>query len=70
MEKDKEITINQLQDWMVETKVVFAMRADGENPTKMLRCGLNGTFEVLQGTNVVYTGVQPFSALEAFNGLP
>jgi hypothetical protein len=64
--KHHEITLEGLQEFISEEEVSFAY-STREN--KRLVCTLKGTLKVKVGNKVVWQGMQPFTAVEKYNGI-
>lgn len=61
-----EISVGELQDWLTKEEVVFA---SSSRERKRLVCSLNGGMKVLVAGQIVWQGIQPFSAVEAYNAI-
>ena len=61
-----EITLSQLQEFMAETKVLFA-RVNGALDGKSMHIDLRGNIIITYKGEVVWKGMQPYSAVEEYN---
>lgn len=61
-----QVTLEEFQDWYAKEDVLFA---SSSRERKRLVCSLNGTIKVLVAGKVVWQGIQPYAAVEAYNGI-
>lgn len=59
-----KIELDGLQAWKAEAKLLYA--SSSAEP-KRLYCTLNGTFELEYKGQIIWQGIQPFAAVEAYN---
>ena len=64
--KPHEVTLTEFQDWHSKEEVLFA---SSSRENKRLYCSLNGNIKILVAGEVVWQGIQPFSAVEAYNAI-
>ena len=64
--KAHQITLAELQEWYLDQEVLFA---SSSRERKRLVCTLNGGYIVRVAGNIVWQGVQPFAAVEAYNAI-
>lgn len=64
--KAHEIELQELIKWHEETVSTFAYSS---RERKSLVCSLKGGFRVIVNGEVVWEGMQPFSAVEAYNNI-
>jgi hypothetical protein len=62
----QKIEFEELQKWYESEEVTFA---SSTRERKRLTCTLKGTFIVRVAGNIVWQGVQPFAAVEAYNNV-
>lgn len=62
--KHHEIDLEGLQSWYEENEATFA---SSTRERKRLTCTLKGTFKLYVNNTVVWQGIQPFAAVEAYN---
>lgn len=62
--KKHEVSVEALQAWKDETKVLFA---SSSRENKKLYATLDGGFEIHHNGEKVYGCIQPFAAVEAYN---
>jgi predicted Rdx family selenoprotein len=58
------IDLKELQDWMLKEEMLYA--TDG---TKKLTINTAGSFTIRVKGEIVWQGIQPFSAVEKYNEL-
>jgi hypothetical protein len=61
-----EINLEDLQKWYESEEVTYA---SSTRERKSLTCTLKGNFIVRVAGSIVWQGVQPFSAVEAYNSV-
>lgn len=64
--KHHEIKLEDLQKWLLEEETTFA---SSTRENKRLVCCLNGNLKVIVGGVTIWQGKQPYSAIEAYNGV-
>lgn len=64
--KVHKVELPELQKWMQTEEVIFA---SSSRERKRLIATLNGTLKVVVVGEVVWQGMQPFSAVEAYNNV-
>lgn len=64
--KHHEVTLKEFQDWYANQDVLFA---SSSRERKRLVCSLNGVIKVIVAGKIVWQGIQPFSAIEAYNNI-
>ncbi len=61
-----DINLAELQQWLAEEDVTFA---SSTRERKRLTATFNGTLKVMVAGKTVWQGIQPFSAVEAYNAI-
>lgn len=61
-----EIDLGGFQEWLAEKEVDFA---SSTRERKRLTVALNGNIRVSVAGRTVYLGLQPYSAVEAYNSI-
>lgn len=64
--KHHEISVSELQYWLTNEEFVYA---SSTRERKHLVCSLNGGMKVIVAGQTVWQGIQPFSAVEAYNAI-
>lgn len=64
--KHHEIEINGLIEWLSQAEIVYA---SSSREHKKLVATPNGTLKVTVAGQTVWEGMQPFSAVEAYNSV-
>ena len=64
--KPHTIELQELQKWVSETEVLFT---SSSREAKRLTTTLNGGLRVIVGKEIVWQGIQPYSAVEAYNSI-
>jgi hypothetical protein len=64
--KHHEISLEDLQQWIAETDVTYA---NSHRERKRLVCDLRGNLKVLVAGKIVWQGMQPFDAVDAYNAI-
>ena len=64
--KHHEIMLEELQQWVESEEALYA---SSSRERKRLTCTLKGTFIVRVAGVVKWQGMQPFSAVEAYNAI-
>lgn len=59
-----KIDLEGLQAWKEEATLIFASSSRGQ---KRLYCTLNGTFQLEYKGEIIWQGIQPYNAVEAYN---
>lgn len=65
MKKPHQINLAELQQWMLETETLYASDGNG----KRLFINTSGNFVLRINGEIVWTGNQPFDAVEIYNSL-
>jgi len=61
-----EVKIEELQEWLSGQYLTFA---SSSRENKRLTCDLKGGLRVIVGGVTVWQGIQPYSAMEAYNAV-
>lgn len=65
-----EIKLEDLQAWIEGSpKILFASASGGETGRKTLEATINGSFIVTHKGVEVWSGIQPFNAVEKYNSI-
>jgi len=64
--KHHEIEFSEFQKWFETVEITYA---NSTRERKSLSCTLKGNFIVRVYKDIVWQGVQPYSALEAYNNI-
>jgi hypothetical protein len=64
--KPHTIELKAFQDWRYDKLVEFAHSTQEK---KRICCNVHGTIIVFHGEEVVYQGMQPYPAVEAYNNI-
>ncbi len=59
-----DINLAELQEWLSDEEVTYA---SSSRERKRLTVSFNGTLKVMVDGKTVWQGIQPFSAVEAYN---
>ena len=61
-----EIDLESLQEWLIGAKLLFA---SSSKERKRLYVSVNGVFFIEHGDKIVWSGMQPFNAVEEYNNI-
>lgn len=64
--KHHEIDYKEFQIWKDSREVIYA---SSERESKSLICTLNGGIKVMVAGKITWQGIQPYSAIEAYNSI-
>jgi len=64
MKRENELNVNDLLEWREKQKLMYATDS---RKNKRLLLNLNGGFEIEVKGEIVWQGVQAYSAVEAYN---